>query len=213
MSGKKEASNPNSSAADGVPCDAATTPCVDKTPDAPKPCPAETIRKNIATCDGGIGIWDKAKAGVGKEPAVRVAGAAGGFGGHADTAKGEIVIAPNPDCCGATQTAIHELTNLSNAPTFTQIHKDATAGNLDREGYTRANEKTEWEGVSNAVKAFDACKDKWGCGAGAKARHDWIRSAKDFDDYYDNYLAKSHKDYFRNAWDRNFKAAYDKKHP
>lgn len=179
----------------------------------PPPCPADTIKKNIEKCDGGTDIWNKAQKGTGKTPTIKVSGAAGGFGGHADLTSGEVVVSPNPDCCGATQTGIHELTNLSNAKTFAKTTKDAAAGDLSRTDYIKANEKTEYEGVSNAVKAFDACKAKWGCAAGAKARHDWIRGAKDFDDYYDNFLATSHKEYWGKAWDDNYKAAYDNKHP
>jgi len=171
------------------------------------------MKRNLAACDGGTGIMAAATRELGREPTVRVAGAAGGFGGHADFGAGEVVIAPNPDCCGATQTMIHELTNISNHSRFQQITNDAAAGNLSREDYTRAMERIEYDGVRNALRAFDACKDTWGCGAGATARHEWIRGAADFDDYYNNYLAESHKNYWRNAWDTNYRSAYEARHP
>jgi hypothetical protein len=128
------------------------------------------MKKNIDTCDGGTDIWNKAQKSIGKAPTIKVQGAAGGFGGHADSSAAEVVIAPNPDCCGATQTLIHELTNLSNASTFRKIGNDAAAGDLSRTDYVKANEKTEYEGVKNAVKAFDACKAKWGCAAASAPR-------------------------------------------
>jgi hypothetical protein len=183
-----------------------------KAPSKPAACTAKQMKDNIAKCDGGTGIWKKATSGLGKEPTVRVAGAAGGFGGHADSAKGEAVIAPNPDCCGATQTLIHELTNLSHTKDFAKLSARAGAGDLGREDYTKENERLEYNGVKNALNAFDKCKSTWGCAKGSVARHEWIRSSKNFDDYYNNHLGKRHKDYFRSSWDRNYKGAYDKKH-
>jgi hypothetical protein len=184
-----------------------------KSASAPSPCPAETLRANLAKCDGGTGIWDNAKAAAGKDPTVKVEGAAGGFGGHADLSGGGVVIAPNPDCCGATQTFVFELTNLSSKGRFQDVTNKVSAGDLGREEYTRAMERIEYDSGLNSVKAFDSCKKTWGCGDAAVARHGFVKAAKDFDDYYNTRLAKGHKDYYRNAWDSRYKAAYDKKHP
>jgi len=77
----------------------------------------------------------------------------------------------------------------------------------------RGNEKIEYDGVHNVNTAFDACKAKWGCADTATSVMDWAKSAKDFDDYYNNYLGQSHKDYYGNLWDKNCKADWDKKNP
>jgi hypothetical protein len=42
---------------------------------------------------------------------------------------------------------------------------------------------------------------------------DWAKSAKDFDDYYKNYLGQNHKDYYGKLWDKDCKAAWDQKNP
>ncbi len=167
----------------------------------------------MKACDGGTDVWNLAYLATGKTPAVKIQPGAGGFGGSANAPSATISISPTPDCCAATDVAIHELTNLSNATVFAKIHADAIAGNLSRTDYIKANEKVEYEGVQNALKAFAACKGSWGCPAGAVSPLSGFQSAKDFDDYYNHYLAANHKEYYGKFWDANFKAAYNKKHP
>jgi len=181
------------------------------TPAAPAGCPAETLKANLAKCDGGLGIWDKAKKAAGRDPFVKVEGAAGGFGGHADTVNGGVVISPNPDCCGATQTFVFELTNLSNKDRFSENHRRALAGELDKEEYTRAYERVEYDAGKNSAAAFKSCKKKWECSKNSTARHGFIADATDFDDYYRNHLAESHKNYYKDYWDRNIKRIYEAK--
>jgi len=171
------------------------------------------MKNNIAACDGGTDIMNAATTALGHEPNIQVGATSSGFGGEANSTTGEITIAPNPDCCAATQTLIHELTNVSTRQRSQEIRAQAAAGDLSREEFTRAFEEKEYRGLRNALRAFDACKNTWGCGAGATARHEWIRGATDFDDYYNNYLGESHKNYWRGVWDRNYRAAYEAKHP
>lgn len=198
---------PNVPGDGGCAADGGSPPC--STP----PCSAAQMKANLDKCDGGTGVWSKAKKEVGQDPSIEVGAAAGGFGGHADCANKKVMIAPNPDCCGATQTLIFELTNLTNCSNFAKNAKDASAGDLDREGYTKAYERLEYESVKNSYTSFEKCSKAWGCPEGALARHGGYKSAKNFDDYYDKYLPDKHKDYWRDLWDKNFKSIYEKKHP
>lgn len=168
---------------------------------------------NLKACDGGTGIVASATASLGKAPVIKMQTASTGFAAQADLEGGAAVITPTTDCCAATESAVHEMTNLSNKARFAAIGTDVAAGKLSRTDYTKAMEKIEYDGVHNGLKAFGACKAKWGCAAGAVSSFDGFRGAKDFDDYYNNYLATSHKEYYGKFWDTNFKAAYDKAHP
>jgi hypothetical protein len=127
-----------------------------------------------------------------------------------DTTKGEITLDAGQDCCFATQVLIQELTNLSHKEDFNKARGDAQAGDLSREGYIRANEEPEYDGVKNVIKAFDACKEKWGC---TTCEKEWARKYKTFDDYYDKALSNTHKEYYGGFWDAHYKAAYENKHP
>jgi len=191
-----------------VPCEPKKSP-----PPTPTPCSAAQMKANLDKCDGGTGVWSKAKKEIGQDPGIEVGTEHAGFGGHADCPNKKVLIAPNPDCCGATQTLIVEFTNLTNCSNFAKIEKDALAGNLDREGYTKGYEKLEYEAVKNSYTSFDKCSKTWGCPEGALARHGGYKSAKNFDDYYDNYLPDRHKDHYRDNWDKYFKSIYKKKHP
>jgi hypothetical protein len=175
----------------------------------------DAIVKNVKDCDGGTGVWAAATLGNGKkEPKVRAGNPAGGFRGDTDTTSGVITILKTLDACVATQTLVQELSNLSRAPDFTKIHQDAVKGDVSREDYIRGHERIEYEtGVLNSIKAFDACSEKWGCAKGTVGTKEGFRAAKNFDDYLNNYLAQSHKDYYGKYWDENFKAAWKKKHP
>src|SRR5262249_14992347 len=116
------------------------------------------------------------------------------------------------DKCQATQVALFELTNLAAKQKFDQGRADALAGNLTREQYTKHMETVEYDNLKRAAAAEKKCMDKWGCG-GQTPRHGWVEPARDFNDYYNNYLAESHKDHYRNAWDTRYKGAYEAKHP
>ena len=171
------------------------------------PCPADKIKKNLETCDGGTNAWANAKKAVGKDPTFQVKKTSSGFA--AETSGNNITISPDSDCCHATESLLFELHNVENQPRFKKIDSDATAGKYSREDYARANERVEYEGVKRSLETFDKCKDKWGgCGDGSRSFAEGSRTAKNFDDYYDHYLAKSHKDYYRGAWDKHYKAAY-----
>lgn len=170
--------------------------------------PAE-LKANIDTCDGGTGIYAKAKAANGgKDPVVKKGTAS--TGGQVDLSTGEITLDPGQDKCTATQVQIQELTNLSHKADFEKATKEAAAGDLSREGFIKAYEKIEYDGVQNVIKAFDSCKDKWGCKTCEK---EWARKYKTFDDYYDKALSNDHKEYYGKFWDTNYKAAYKAKHP
>jgi len=172
---------------------------------------AANLRKAIEKCDGGTGMLDKAKkANGGKDVKIVVGTPEGGFDGHADTEKGEVVINKKSDRCTQIETAIFELSNMAAKSRFDKVHADATAGKLSREQYIRGYEKVEYDNVVAINKATKACKSKWGCG---KKTFDLegFRGAKNFEDYYKNYVAKSHKEEYGKFWDKHFKKLYNAK--
>jgi hypothetical protein len=171
-----------------------------------EPCPLDLL-DNLKKCDGGTGIYEKAKkANGGKDPSITM-----GAGGWVELDKGAITLDKNNDKCFATQQLIQELSNLSQKDAFNKLDKDALAGDVSREDYIRETERIEYEhGVKNIIQAFDSCKDVWGC---KTCQKEWARSAKNFDDYYNNYLSNSHKEHYGKWWDSNCKAAYEAKHP
>lgn len=181
----------------------------------PIPCSAEEMKSNVAKCNVANKVLDKTTEVIGQDPSVAVEPIPGarGSGGRTDFQKKKITIAPNPDCCGATQTLIMELTNMGNLPKAAEIQGKAAAGDLSRSDYVREIEKTEYEGIKNATVAFDQCGAAWGCSPGALARYEAYRGAKDADDYADKYAREQHKDHYREQWDANYKAAYEQKHP
>jgi len=171
------------------------------------------LMKDLA-CDGGTGIYAKAKAANGgKDPIFRAGRTAmrGGADTHEDT--GVITLEPTVDRTTAVQMAVFELTNLSNKAHFAQVSADVTAGKLNREQFTRANEVIEYQGIANVNKAFRSCSARWGAPKGSKSLEDFFATAKNFDDYYKNYLPATHKNYYRQIWDRSYKAIYNAAHP
>jgi len=171
------------------------------------------LMKDLA-CDGGTGIYAKAKAANGgKYPIIQAGHSVIGTGGSTNEETGVITLEPSLDRATAAQIAIFELTNLSNKAHFIQVNTDAGAGKLGREQYTRANEAIEYQGIANVNKAFHSCGRRWGAPKGTKSLYDVFAKAKNFDDYYKNYLAPMHKNYYRTFWDKNFKAIYDATHP
>jgi len=175
-------------------------------PAAPVPWTVADLKKMLAGCDGGLGIWAKAKkANRDKEPGVVLGG-----GGQTVMSTGEITLDRTVDKCFACQQLVQELSNLSRKADFDTLAASALAGDVDRETYIKRTEKIEYEtGVQNVLTAFDSCKDKWGCKTTPK---EWARTAKGFDDYYEKRLSPVHKENYGKWWDRACKAAYDKKH-
>jgi hypothetical protein len=171
-----------------------------------EPCPQDLLN-NLKKCDGGTGIYEKAKAANGgKDPTIKL-----GSGGWVDLGKGEITLKKDYDTCFTTQQLIQELSNLSQKAAFDKVDSDALAGNMNREKYIRETERIEYEhGVKNIIKAFDSCKDTWGCNTCQK---EWARPAKNFDDYYNRLLNDEHKENYGQWWDVNCKGAYDAKRP
>jgi len=164
------------------------------------------LKAMLDKCDGGLGIWDKAKKANGnKDPSINVE-AGGGF---VDAVNNKITLDETLDKCNAVQQLIQELSNLSRMADFHTLDNSAKAGDVSRDDYIRRTELIEYEtGVKNDLIAFDACKDKWPC---PTARKEWARG-KEFDDYFQNYLLPEHKEGYGKWWDDNCKAAYDAKH-
>jgi hypothetical protein len=166
----------------------------------------DELKKMLDTCDGGLGIWEKAKkANKDNDPTI-----VPGAGGWTITSTGEITLDKTQDKCFAVQQLIQELSNLSRKADFEQLDASALAGDVSRADYIKRTEKIEYEtGVKNVLTAFDACKDKWPCTTTPK---EWARKAKDFDEYFDKLLNDTHKEGYGKWWDDNCKAAYDRKH-
>jgi hypothetical protein len=187
----------------------------------PPPAPAWTaadIKKNLDACDGGTGVWAAAKAAPplngAKDPTIVEGASVIGTGASSDCSTGTVTIDPGQDKCTATQLAVFELTNLSNCADFNKIGgPDCASGSIGRHDFIWANEGLEYQAVKNSLTAFDACKSTWGCPASATCNEEYARSAKDFNDYYYNYLNVKHKKYWGDIWDRQCKGPYDKKHP
>lgn len=166
----------------------------------------DELKKMLTDCDGGLGIWAKAKkANKDKDPLITP-----GAKGATDPATGNITLDQTRDKCFAVQQLIQELSNLSRMADFNKIFDSAAAGDCSREDFIKRIEKIEYEtGVKNVLTAFDACKDKWPCATTPK---EWARKAKDFDDYFKKFLSNVHKEHYGTFWDSNYKAAYDRKH-
>lgn len=204
MSGRKDPTPP--SAGNGAsPAGSSVTGCPDD------PCGKDAI-SNVTKCCGSEIFEEAKKANGGKDPKIVFGTPSSGFDAQTNISTGTITVNSKSDKCTATESVFFELANLAGKSISEKIATDAAAGNLSREEYARAKEKKEYDNVKKTHAAVDKCKKKWGC-----ETHpfdlDGFRPAKDFDDYYDNYLAESHKNHYRNAWDSNYKAAYDAKHP
>jgi hypothetical protein len=178
---------------------------------APEPCPAATIKGNLAACDGGTHVWDDAKKTIGKDPTVKLGPVAGGFEANTDITSGLITIAPTPDCCAATQSLFFELTNVKSSPRHKAVDDSAAAGNVGREEYTKKEAKIEWDGVKLLRDNFAKCKGKWGCSDSATTGYEGV--SDDFDKYYASQTTTRYKDYYRHAWDDVYKTAYVAKNP
>ncbi len=166
----------------------------------------EELKKMLKDCDGGLDIYEKAKkANGGEDPTIQP-----GSGGMVDLNTGIITLDQSRDKCFAVQQLIQELSNLSQKGRMLNVFRSAAAGDLSREDFIRGIELAEYDaGVKNVLNAFDQCGETWGCKTTPK---EWARKAKDFDDYYNNFLAPSHKEHYGKHWDKHYKTAYEKKH-
>jgi hypothetical protein len=175
-----------------------------KAPPAPS-WTVEELKKMLDTCDGGLGIWAKAKkANKDKDPIV-----APGAGGEVEPSTGKITLDRTLDKCAAVQQLIQELSNLSRKADFDKLDHSALAGGVPRDDYIKDTERIEYEsGVKNVLTAFDSCKDKWPCTTSPK---EWARKAKNFDEYFTKLLSPKHKEFYGDWWDKNCKKAFDKK--
>ena len=197
--------NPSSGSGAKNPTNSAVAKCPDD------PCGKDAI-SNVTKCCGSE-IFDEAKkANGGKDPKIVFGTPGSGFDAETNTSTGTITVSNKSGKCTATESVFFELANLSSKPNFDKIDADAAAGNLSREDYAKASEKQEYENTKKTLAAIDKCKDKWGCKSHT-FDFDGFRPAKDFDDYYKNYLAESHKNYYRTSWDSAYKSAYDAIHP
>lgn len=174
---------------------------------APPAWTVEELKKTLDACDGGLGIWAKAKkANNDKDPIVK----AGKTSSGGVTSGNTITLEETSDRCTAVQVLIQELSNMSRSKDFDKLSTDALAGDLARDAFIKGFERIEYEaGVKNVLTAFDACKDTWKC---KTAEKEWARKAKDFDDYFAKFLNAAHKEGYGKWWDDNCKAKYDKKH-
>ncbi len=165
----------------------------------------------VKKCDGGLNIWEKAKAANGgKDPQVKIRPSVAGSRGSVDRSTGVISINPDPSPGIQAQVLVMELSNLAAKAQFDKIRDDAAAGRLSRDEYVRANERVEYENSKNVLKAFGACSGSYRTTTSLKGA---MRGAKDFDDYYDHILPQYHKDSFGKVWDDNFKKPFTQGHP
>jgi hypothetical protein len=167
----------------------------------------DDLKKLLDVCDGGLGIWAKAKkANKGKDPEVTR-----GQSSFTDSLTGKITLDKTVDKCQSVQSLIHEFTNLSSKADIDKIEVSATAGDLSRDEFIKGIEKIEYDfGVKNVLTAYNACKDKWLCKTNIM---EFASKAKNFEDYFKNLLLPAHKEGYGKQWDDRFKKAYEKKHP
>ena len=167
----------------------------------------DDLKKLLDACDGGVGIWAKAKkANKGKDPEVTR-----GQRSFTDSLTGKITLDKTVDKCQSVQALIHELSNLSSKADVDKIEVSATAGDLSRDEFIKGIEKIEYDfGVKNVLTAYNACKDKWLCRTSIM---EFASKAKNFEDYFKNLLLPAHKEGYGEQWDDRFKKAYEKKHP
>jgi Domain of unknown function (DUF4157)/Calpain family cysteine protease len=172
------------------------------------PAPSWTVAELkglLDKCDGGLGIREKAKkANNDTEPTIIP-----GDGGTMTPSTGVITLDRTQDKCFAVQQLVQELSNMSRKGSFDALDNSALAGDVSREDYIKRTELIEYEsGVKNVLTAFDACKDQWPCTTTPK---EWARTARDFTDYYNNFLSAAHKENYGQWWDTNCRVPFDKK--
>jgi len=165
------------------------------------------IRKMLDKCDGGTSVWAAAKAANGgKDPVINPGKVASG---RVNTVTGEITLSKHHDVCFAAQVQIQELSNLSHKKDFADASTSCLDGKISREGFIRAYELAEYDGVKKVIKAFDSCKDKWGC---KTCQKEWARKYTSFDEYYKKGLSNEHKEEYGKWWDDHCKDSYAENH-
>lgn len=174
-------------------------------------CPEEKLLDKIKKCDGGTNILAKAKK-ANKNRDVKVVIKKTTFGGVTNPATGEIAVRKGDPHCTQIETLLFEMANMSSKKKFDVSDNKAENGNTSRADYIREQEKIEYDNMKVTLKAIDACKKKWGC-----EKHtfdfDGFRSAKSFNDYFNNFLSSDHKEHYGKHWDNHCQAEYAKKHP
>jgi hypothetical protein len=103
--------------------------------------------------------------------------------------------------CVAAESLVFELVNLSRKKDFDDMEAAATNGKISREEYTRKTERYEYENALAVLKTLDSCKGVWGCGGAASSSLAFVKKAKNFDDYYKNFLDKGHIERAASRWD------------
>ena len=176
--------------------------------------PEETLADKLKLCDGGTGLLERCKqANNGVDVKIEVGSTRQhSLGGLADLKKGSVFIRNGDPECIQIETLVFELGRFARRRDIQAIDAEAAGGDLDREEYIRQNAAIEFDCLQDVITAVDKCSDKWDC-----ARHvfdcDVFRSAKDFDDYFDNYLSPVDKERFGAVWDGSFQKYYLSKHP
>jgi hypothetical protein len=175
---------------------------------------AYELKKMLDVCDGGLGIWAKAKkANDGKDPVI-APGSIAPFLGLTWRRQGTITLEEKLDKCSAAQVLIFELTNLSRKADFDAVDLAAGKGEVSRDQYIWRNEKIERESsLVNEIRVFDACKAKWAC-----KPHQRVLDPRllylDMDEYmaYLAKTAKSHLEHYGTYWDRTYKDIFTGAH-
>lgn len=103
------------------------------------------------------------------------------------------------------QMLVMELTNLANKAAFLRLDQQAKAKTISKEDYVKANERVEFQGVLNVIRAHAEGGNAWG-------KSNWANHIDKFDDlqfdsYYANYILKTAEGqrrdaYFRDIYDR-----------
>ena len=177
---------------------------------AAPPWTVQQLKKMIAICDGGVGIWAKAKkANGGKDPEI-TPGA--GTTTNLNYGNAKITLDTTADRCTAVQDLIFELSNVARAADLKKTSVACRAGGLSRVDYIKSVDRIEYEGgLKNTLIAFNACKDKWLCKT-SDNYYEQEGKAKNFDEFFDKYESADHMQHLGDWWDANCKAKYDANH-
>lgn len=164
-----------------------------------KPVSGPSIVDLVKDCEESKKAFEAAKKeNGGKDPTVVVGTTSSGFDAETDIQSGTITIDQNTDKCTQVESLCFELNNLARKSEFEAADKSITT--VKREEFIRAQEKIEYDGLQDTLKAIDKCKDEWGC-KNHKFDLEGFKAAKNFDDYYKNFLRNSHKEHYGKWWD------------
>lgn len=169
------------------------------------PLTSAQLKAKLLLCDESRAVYEKAKrANGGRRPAIVLEPTPLKGGGMVDVTTGRISIdevdrAGNAvDSCVQVETACFELANLSRKAEFTAVANTMRSGTRDE--YIRGREKIEYDNTKDTMTATAACKDRWGCPA-MRSRFEWVNRARDFEDYFANFLRVEHKEDYGAFWD------------